>query len=107
MMKSKKLYTAEFKLRMVKEVTEKHKRPSAVAREHKVLASTLFSWRMLYARYGEQAFSHQVQGIPTLDVALHKELEQLRTREITFERLLGKLTLENHQLREQINVFGQ
>jgi transposase-like protein len=103
-MKNKRLYTAEFKLRLVKEVMQKHKRPSAVAREYKVLASTLFSWRMQYARFGEQAFSNQPQAAPIADSELHKELELMRTREIVFERLLGKLILENHQLREQLNV---
>jgi transposase-like protein len=108
MMKNRRLYTAEFKLRMVKEVIEKHKRPSAVAREHKILASTLFSWRALYEQFGENAFvasAQQAELLETENTNLHKQLERLKTQEIVFERLLGKMTLENHRLREQINTI--
>ena len=111
-MKNKKLYTPEFKLRMVKEVIEQHKRPSAVAREHKILASTLFSWRALYERFGNDAFirSEQQSGLlETENLNLQKQLERLKAQEILLERLLGKLTFENHRLREQMNTrfFGK
>ena len=104
-MKSKR-YTAEFKLRMVNEVIKNGKRPSAVAREHKILASTLFSWRALYERFGEDAFTASEQQsdlLETENLNLQKQLERLKAQEILYERLLSKLTLENHRLREQVN----
>ncbi len=106
-MKNRMLYTPEFKLKVVKEVIEQHKRPSVVAREHKILASTLFSWRALYERFGDEAFigSEQQSGLlETENLNLQKQLERLKTQEILLERLLGKLTLENHRLREQMNT---
>ncbi len=111
-MKTRKLYTPEFKLRMVKEVIEQHKRPSVVAREHKILASTLFSWRALYERFGNDAFisSEQQSGLlETENLNLQKQLERSKAQEILLERLLGKLTLENHRLREQLSIrfFGK
>jgi transposase-like protein len=107
-MKNRRLYTAEFKLKMVNEVLKHGKRPSAVAREHKILASTLFSWRALYEQFGDEAFNASAQQaglLETENINLHKQLERLKTQEIVFERLLGKMTLENHRLREQINTI--
>jgi transposase-like protein len=101
-------YTPEFKLMVVKEVLEQHKRPSVVARENKILASTLFSWRALYEQLGENAFIASAQQAGLLEAEntnLHKQLERLKVQEIVFERLLGKMTLENHRLREQINSY--
>ncbi len=106
MMRGKPAYTSEFKLRMVKEVLEQGKRPSAVAREHKILASTLFSWRALYERFGEAAFTMVEQSslLEVENINLQKQLERLKSQEIVFERLLGKMTLENHRLREQLSL---
>jgi transposase-like protein len=106
-MENRRQYTAEFKLRMVKEVIKHGKRPSAVARENKILASTLFSWRALYERFGEDAFTASEQQIGLLEtenINLQRQLERLKAQEILYERLLGKMTLENHRLREQMSL---
>ena len=106
-MKKRSNHTPEFKLKVVKEVIVKGKRPSHVARDHRILASTLFSWRARYERFGDEAFgsSEQQSGLlETENLNLQKQLERLKAQEILYERLLGKLTLENHRLREQGNL---
>lgn len=101
------LYTPEFKLSAVKEVTSHGKRPSHVAREYRVLPSTLFSWRTKYKQFGESVFVTQNMKQEVLELVeaenktLRRHLETIREKEVALERLLGQMMLENHQMREQ------
>jgi hypothetical protein len=66
----------------------------------------------LYQQFGEEAFvasAQQAELLETENTNLHKQLERLKAQEIIFERLLGKMTFENHRLREQINtpIYGK
>ena len=106
------IYTPEFKLKVVKEVVIDGKRPSQVARDHRVLASTLFSWRAMYERFGESAFITRDSKQEVLEVleaeneALRKQLEKVREKEVTLERLLGQMMLESHRMRERYSKTG-
>jgi transposase len=84
-------HTPEFKLQVVREITDGGKTPAQVCREHDISESLLYRRRKQYAAKGAAGFT--VRDMPD-EVALARRLAEL-------ERLCGQLALENAVTREQ------
>lgn len=89
-----RMYTREFKLAVVREVTDGGKRPAQVCREHGVSDGVLWRWRKEYDQRGEAAFTEPVTTTP----------QTLEQRIAELERCCGQLALENAALKRGLQM---
>ena len=85
-------HTPEFKLQVVREITDGGKTPAQACREHDISESLLLRWRKQYAAKGAAGFT--VRDMPD-EVALARRVAEL-------ERLCGQLALENAVLKKAV-----
>ena len=83
-------FSREFKLQVVRQIAEGHKRPAQACREYKVAESVLSRWRQEYDRRGEAAFTPTEGERPN----------PLEARVAELERFCGQLALENAALKK-------
>lgn len=83
-------HSAEFKVQVVREVTEGGKTPAQACREHDISERLLLRWRKAYQARGASAFT--VRDEPD-QPALARRVAELA-------RLCGQLTLENAVLNK-------
>jgi transposase len=88
-------WSAKDKAAIVQETYAPGASVSLVARQHGIAPSQLFRWRR---HYTEAASAVAVEGDPVPA----SELRALRHQVRELQRLLGKLTLENENLREAL-----
>jgi transposase len=84
-----RVFSREFKLGAVRQVTSGEKRPAQVCREHGIAEGLLLRWRHEYEARGEAAFAPHAPS----------EAEGLERRIAELERLCGQLALENAVLK--------
>lgn len=89
---TRRTYTREFKLMVVKQVAQGEKRAAQVCREYDLASSVYDRWRAEYEKKGEQAFQGRLP-ISTLT-------SEQRTVEL--ERFCGQLALENDLLKKAL-----
>ncbi|HEY7122524.1 MAG TPA: transposase [Ktedonobacterales bacterium] len=78
-------FSRDFKLEVVRQLAEGHKRPAQVCREYQLADSVLAHWRKEYEERGEAAFTPKEGRQPSGFEARVAELE----------RFCGQLALEN------------
>ena len=83
-------YSREFKLEVVRQVTNGEKRPAQVCREHGIAQGLLLHWRKQVEARGDAAFT----------ATQPSELDRLRQRITELERFCGQLALENAVLKK-------
>lgn len=86
MPRSRRQFTKEFKLQVIREV-EAGKPLAHAGREHELHPNLIRKWQLQYTQYGQQAFAGN--GKAYSDEAKIAELE----------RLIGQLTVENAFLK--------
>ncbi len=89
---TRRTYTREFKLMVVRQVARGEKRAAQVCREYDLPSSVYDRWRSEYARKGEQAF--QERALAT-EVSGEQRMSEL-------ERFCGQLALENDLLKKAL-----
>ena len=91
-------YSVDQKLRIVQEVSQPGITISYVARQHGISPSLFFHWRRRVAEGGKEAIRVDEEVVGSSEI---KALER-RIREL--ERVLGRKTLEDENLREAVKV---
>lgn len=91
-------WSAAEKVRLVEEAMQPGSSVSAVARQHGIAPSQLFSWKRRMLEGGLQAVAADEDVVGTSQV---RDLER-RVREL--ERLLGRKTMENEILKEALDL---
>ena len=94
MVKSRRVFTREFKLAAVKEL-ESGKPLGYVARQLEVNANTLHRWRREFKEQPTRAFSGQGRRVLA------------ESREAELERKIGQLTMENDFLKRLLRSFEE
>ncbi len=89
---SRRTFTREFKLDVVRQVTSGEKRPSQVCREHQLGDNLLGRWRQEVEAYGDLAFTPGPKS----------EVEALERKVDDLERFCGQLALENAVLKKAL-----
>ena len=89
---TRRTYTRDFKLMVVKQVARGEKRAAQVCREYNVPSSVYDRWRSEYVKKGEQAFQEQ---IPTGELNSEQRM-------VALERFCGQLALENDLLKKAL-----
>jgi transposase len=89
---TRRTYTREFKLMVVKQVAQGEKRAAQICREYDLASSVYDRWRQEYLRKGEQAFQERVPA-PDLNSKQHM---------LELERFCGQLALENDLLKKAL-----
>lgn len=92
MLSSRRTFTREFKLRLLREL-ESGKKLAQVARAYEVDPRVIRRWREELERHKENAF-------PTRTVVGVEE-----ARFVELERLIGRLTMENELLKKALKRF--
>jgi transposase len=88
-------FSREFKLDVVREIEEGHKRPAQACREYQLADSLLTRWRQEYRQRGEAAFTPREGGQPSA----------LEARVAELERFCGQLALENAALKKALQSY--
>jgi transposase len=91
---TKRTFTREFKLQIVRQLVTGEKRISQVCREHNLCQTLVRNWRQQYEKEGEQAWLDQEQALLVA--------EDPAVRIAALEAALGRATLENHFLRHAL-----
>jgi transposase len=94
MVKSRRVFTREFKLAAIKEL-DSGKPLGLVARQLEVSANTLHRWRREFREQPTQAFSGQGRRVLA------------ESREAELERKIGQLTMENDFLKKLLRSFEE
>ena len=87
-------YAPEFKLKLVKQVISREKRPAQLCREHNISEAILLKWRHAYAEKGDDAFKPVNNELEMLS-----RERQLEKRVAELERMIGQLAFENSILK--------
>lgn len=88
-------FSRDFKLEVVRQVVDGHKRPAQACREYQLADSVLARWRKEYEERGEAAFTPK-EG---------KEPSGLEARVAELERFCGQLALENAALKKALQSY--
>jgi transposase-like protein len=83
-------FSRDFKLEVVRQLAEGHKRPAQVCREYQLADSVLSRWRKEYDERGEAAFTPKEGG----------QQGRLEARIAELERFCGQLALENVAIKK-------
>lgn len=95
---SRRRWTAEEKIRMVRECMEPGNSVSAVARRNGIYPNLLFRWKRQMTDGGVVAISTDDQVVSMAEFrALQKKVQQL-------EKVLGRKTMENEILKEAVRI---
>jgi len=94
MVKSRRVFTREFKLAAIKEL-DSGKPLGLVARQLEVSANTLHRWRREFKEQPTKAFSGQGRRVFA------------ESREAELERKIGQLTMENDFLKKLLRSFEE
>jgi transposase-like protein len=92
-MATHRVYTPDFKLRVVMEIVTGVKKPSEVCREHRLKDSMVLVWRKTFAENAVRIFQTPDRSA---DAARIAELE----------RVIGRLTVENEILKKASTLLG-
>jgi len=92
-MATRRVFTPEFKLRVVLEIVSGAKRPSEVCREYGLKDSLVLKWRRTFAENAVRVFQSADRSA---DAARIAELE----------RVIGRLTVENDVLKKASTLLG-
>jgi transposase len=96
-----RVFTREFKIECVRQVTSGEKRPAQVCREQSLSESVLLRWRKEVEARGEAG------AFTIRDVSELSDVERLQRRVAELERYLGELSLENHVLKKLAQAAQQ
>ena len=88
-------FSRDFKLEVVRQLAEGHKRPAQVCREYQLADSLLSRWRKEYDERGEVAFTPKEGG----------QQSRLEARIAELERFCGQLALENAALKKALQSY--
>src|ERR1700704_6053667 len=92
----KRNHSREFKLDVMRQVTNGQKRPAQACREYGLAESVLSRWRKEYHERGEAAFlPQQSEGASSQDQRIAE-----------LERFCGQLVLENQVLKKALQSMG-
>src|SRR5438128_12344179 len=93
---TKRSFSREFKLQVVRQLVSGEKRLAQLCREHNLCQTLLRRWREQYDQRGENAWLAQDAGWPVDPEA--------PTRIAALEAALGRATLENEFLRHALQL---
>jgi Transposase and inactivated derivatives len=96
---SRRVYSREFKLTLMRQLASGEKRPLQICREHHLAPSVVSRWRKEYDQQGEAAFAPKTESeTPSLEAKI-AELErfcrQLAMENALLKKALGKLPLNS------------
>ena len=91
----KRNHSREFKLEVVRQSADGHKRPAHACREYRLADSVLSRWRKEYEERGEAAFTPKEGGQPS----------GLDARIAELERFCGQLAVENAALKKALQSY--
>jgi transposase len=89
-----RIFTAEFKLKVVRQVLAGEKTVVQLCREHNLSDSLIHNWKKLYREKGEAAFTTSTARTVTSETPEAKELRELRNRGAFLERFIGQQSVE-------------
>jgi transposase len=93
---TKRSFSREFKLHVVRQLVSGEKRFAQLCREHNLCQTLLRRWREQYDQRGENAWLDQDDG--------HLVDAEAQTRIAALEAALGRATLENEFLRHALQL---
>ena len=93
---TKRSFSREFKLQVVRQLVSGEKRFAQLCREHNLCQTLLRRWREQYDQRGENAWLDQDAGC-LVD-------PEAQTRIVALEAALGRATLENEFLRHALQM---
>ena len=88
-------FSRAFKLEVVRQIAEGHKRPAQACRDYPLADRVLSRWRKEYDERGEGAFTPK-EGV-------QKSAQETRIAEL--ERFCGQLALENAALNKALQSY--
>jgi transposase len=88
-------FSREFKLEVVRQLAEGHKRPAQVCRDHQLADSVLSRWHKEYEERGEAAFPPKQDG----------QQSRLEARIAELEWFCGQLALEHAALKQALQSY--
>ena len=97
MTRSKRTFSREFKLQVVRSLLLGEKRLAQVCREHDLSETLVRRWRDQYDQRGEHAWLDEVGAAPSTDQA----------RISALEAALGRAHLENEFLRRAVEALAK
>ena len=105
-MRKNKRYTAEFKIGIVKKVTEEHIGIKEIARQNDIDNHNVRNWLKNYQEYGESYFYEEHRGNHKGNpyAALHTSKSLSNEQRLELENL--KLRIENERLKKGYTVKG-
>lgn len=89
-----RVFTAEFKLNIVRQVLAGEKTVVQLCREHNLSDSLIHNWKKLYREKGEAAFTTSTARTITSETPEAQELRELRNRVAELERFIGQQSVE-------------
>jgi transposase len=100
-----RIFTAEFKLKIVRQVLAGEKTVVQLCREHNLSNSLIHNWKKLYREKGEAAFTTSTARTVTSETPEAKALRELRNRVAELERFIGQQSVELSILKKCRSCF--
>jgi transposase len=91
----RRVFSREFKLRVVREITA-GKTQAEITREHQINKHLLWRWCQEYRQHKERAFAGKAGRSPSDE-----------TRIANLERMVGRLTMENDLLKKVLQKLEE
>jgi transposase len=102
-----RVFTAEFKLTIVRQVLAGEKTVIQLCREHNLSDSLIHNWKKLYREKGEAAFATSTARTATSETPETQELRELRNRIAELERFIGQQSVELSILKKVSELLSQ
>lgn len=105
-MRKNRKYTAEFKIEVVKKITEEHIGIKEISRQNSMDSRVVRNWLKIYQEYGEAYFYEEHRGNNKGNpyAALHRSKSLSKEERLELENL--KLKIENERLKKGYMVKG-
>jgi transposase len=101
-----RVFTPEFKLKIVRAVLNEEKTVVQLCREHNLSDSLIHNCKKLYREKGEAAFTSQAHSRTAPASAEEQELLDLRNKVAELERLIGQQTVELSILKKVSQIVN-
>lgn len=105
-MRKNRIYTAEFKIEVVRKIIDEHIGIKAISKEHGITSSLIRDWLKRYQEYGETYFYEEHRGNHKGNpyAALHRSKNLSKEERLELENI--KLRIENERLKKGYMVKG-
>ena len=97
-----RVFSVEFKRKVVGEIERKEKTIAQVCREHQLVDSQVHKWRKLFGSVESSDQASRSEGKAATSTA---EIQALQRKVAELERLCGQITLENAYLKNALGTY--